>query len=136
MLFGEQDETINRKTRMAIQSGLKPIFCIGETMENGKRVRPLLSLETDKRGIDQLTTDDIRKVLIAYEPIWAIGTGKTAAPEQVQKCMLIFDGLLQGTMKTGWPSSPILYGGSVNPDNIGKLMAQPDIMVPWWGEPA
>ncbi|MCX5839959.1 MAG: triose-phosphate isomerase, partial [Deltaproteobacteria bacterium] len=86
MLFGEQDETINRKTRMAIQSGLKPIFCIGETMEEWEAGKTFAVIEKQiKEGLNQLTTDDIRKILIAYEPVWAIGTGKTAAPEQAQE---------------------------------------------------
>jgi triosephosphate isomerase len=129
MLFGEQDETINRKTRMAIQSGLKPIFCIGETMEEWEAGKTFAVIEKQiKEGLNQLTTDDIRKILIAYEPVWAIGTGKTAAPEQVQEVHAYIRRIITRNYENGLAINlPILYGGSVNPDNIGKLMAQPDI---------
>ena len=129
MLFGEQDETINRKTRMAIQSGLKPIFCIGETMEEWEAGKTFSVIEKQiKEGLNQLTTDDIRKILIAYEPVWAIGTGKTAAPEQVQEVHAYIRRVITRNYENGLAINlPILYGGSVNPDNISKLMAQPDI---------
>jgi triosephosphate isomerase len=129
MLFGEQDETINRKTRMAIQSGLKPIFCIGETMEEWEAGKTFAVIEKQiKEGLNQLTTDDIRKILIAYEPVWAIGTGKTAAPEQVQEVHAYIRRVITRNYENGLAINlPILYGGSVNSDNIGKLMAQPDI---------
>ena len=129
MLFGEQDETINRKTRMAIQSGLKPIFCIGETMEEWEAGKTFTVIEKQiKEGLNQLTTDDIRKILIAYEPVWAIGTGKTAAPEQVQEVHAYIRRVITRNYENGLAINlPILYGGSVNPDNIGKLMAQRDI---------
>ena len=129
MLFGEQDETINRKTRMAIQSGLKPIFCIGETMEEWEAGKTFAVIEKQiKEGLNQLTTDDIRKILIAYEPAWAIGTGKTAAPEQAQEVHAYIRRVIARNYENGLAVNlPILYGGSVNPDNIGKLMAQPDI---------
>ena len=129
MLFGEQDETINRKTRMAIQSGLKPIFCIGETMEEWEAGKTFAVIEKQiKEGLNQLTTDDIRKILIAYEPVWAIGTGKTAAPEQVQEVHAYIRRVITRNYENGLAINlPILYGGSVNPDNIGKLMAQRDI---------
>ena len=129
MLFGEQDETINRKTRMAIQSGLKPIFCIGETMEEWEAGKTFAVIEKQiKEGLNQLTTDDIRKILIAYEPVWAIGTGKTAAPEQVQEVHAYIRRIITRNYENGLAVNlPILYGGSVNPDNIGKFMAQPDI---------
>ena len=129
MLFGEQDETINRKTRMAIQSGLKPIFCIGETMEEWEAGKTFAVIEKQiKEGLNQLTTDDIRKILIAYEPVWAIGTGKTAAPEQAQEVHAYIRRVITRNYENGLAINlPILYGGSVNPDNIGKLMAQRDI---------
>ena len=127
--FGETNDFVNRKLTCAISSGLKPIFCIGETMEERDKNKTFAVVEQQiKEGLNNLITDDIRHVVIAYEPIWAIGTGRTATPEQAQEVHAYIRELIgrtYGEAVSGYMA--ILYGGSVNPGNIGGLMAQPDV---------
>ena len=130
-LFGETDEFIDLKVKKAHQSGIKPILCIGEDLsqrENGETFEVIKSqLEGSlKSFIEQRTTP--YDLIIAYEPVWAIGTGQTATPDQAQEvhCFIrqwigdTFGRELSGKIR-------ILYGGSVKPANISELMAQPDI---------
>jgi len=127
--FGETDDTVNKKMKSAIAAGVKPIMCIGETLEQREAGRTLEVVSTQlKGGLAGLTADDMANVVIAYEPVWAIGTGKTATPEQAQEvhaairnqlAELLGDDVAQGVR--------IQYGGSVKPDNVKDLMAQPDI---------
>ena len=85
-LFGEKDDVINRKLKTAISFGLRPIFCIGETLEEREAGQTFAVIERQiKEGLNNFTTDDIKPVVIAYEPVWAIGTGRTATPEQAQE---------------------------------------------------
>jgi len=128
-LFGEKDTVISAKVKIALASGLKPIFCIGETLDEREEDRTFSVIERQiKEGLNNLNRDDIRRLVIAYEPVWAIGTGKTATPGQAQEIHAFIRHLMDATY--GEPAAgdiPILYGGSVNPKNIGALMAERDI---------
>jgi len=129
ILCGETDEAINRKIAGALCFRLKPIFCIGETIDERDRNMAFSVIERQIReGLKNLSGDDIRAVTIAYEPVWAIGTGKTATPAQAQEMHAfirqVIDDLLQDSLS---PELRILYGGSVNPGNMGALMAETDI---------
>lgn len=128
-LFGERDDVINRKLRAAISLDLRPIFCIGETLEEREAGRTFAVLERQiKEGLNNFTADDIKPVVMAYEPVWAIGTGRTATPEQAQEVHAYIRtvmGKAYGDTLAGLLN--VIYGGSVNPGNIGGLMAQPDI---------
>jgi triosephosphate isomerase len=127
--YGETDEGVNAKTKSAIQAGLVAIVCVGETLqerEAGSTESVVKSQLT--AGLDGLTVADTERIIIAYEPVWAIGTGKTASPEQAQE----MHGVIRRTISETHGSQVaesirILYGGSVKPDNIRELMAQPDL---------
>ncbi len=128
-LFGETDDVINRKLKTAISFGLKPIFCIGETLKEREagQTFPVVDRQI-KEGLNNFTTDDIKPIVIAYEPVWAIGTGRTATPEQAQEVHAYIRDVMGKTYGENISVIiAILYGGSVNPDNIVGLMAQPDI---------
>ncbi len=127
--FGETDETVNRKIRAALDAGLLPVFCVGETEGQREAGQTFSVLDKQvKMGLQDYVAEDLQPLIIAYEPVWAIGTGKTATREQAQEVhqylrSLIetaFNSALAGTMR-------ILYGGSVKPGNIADLMEMPDI---------
>jgi triosephosphate isomerase len=127
--FGETDETINRKIKKTLTTSLTPIFCIGETLEEREadRVSDVV-LGQLRRGLAGLTEKDISRIIIAYEPVWAIGTGKTATPETAEEVhAMIRKWLTQNFSPELADSLRILYGGSVKPGNTAELMAQPDI---------
>ena len=127
--FGETDAIVNKKVHAAIESTLKPIVCIGETLaeRDGGRVEEIL--ETQLRGsLAGLTVKDLGEIVLAYEPVWAIGTGRTATPEQAQAA----HAFIRKTVEAIWdkPTADkvrIQYGGSVKPGNTAELMRQPDI---------
>ena len=127
--FGESDETVNRRINAALAQGLKVIFCIGETLkerEDGKTFS-LLEKQTEG-GLKGLSDKEMKKMVIAYEPVWAIGTGKTATPEQAEEVHRFIRGKLERFYsKAVSEEIRIQYGGSVTPDNIKGLMVQPDI---------
>jgi len=127
--FGESDETVNRRTKSALAQGLKVIFCIGETLrerEEGKTF-PVIERQIEG-GLKGLGDKELRNITIAYEPIWAIGTGKTATPEQAEEVHRFIRGKLERLYsKAVSEEIRIQYGGSVTPDNIKGLMNQPDI---------
>ncbi len=128
-ILGETDEMINRKVKAALRQGVFPILCVGETLEEreaGTTLRRLeVQIEKDLQGIGQ---DDFSRVIIAYEPVWAIGTGKTATPEMAAEAHRCLRGLVKGRFgEEAAARLRILYGGSVKPDNIRGLMAQPEI---------
>jgi triosephosphate isomerase len=128
-LFGERDEDVNRKAEAALTAGLKPIVCIGETLSERESGTTFRVLERQlKEGLKNLSFSGIRQAVIAYEPVWAIGTGRTARPEQAQEAHA-FIRTVVGTIGTGDAARnlPILYGGSVHTGNIDELMAQPDV---------
>ncbi len=127
--FGETDETVNRKVAQAFRKGILPILCVGETLaerEAGK-LHEVISRQVTA-GLRDVTADDMTKLVIAYEPVWAIGTGKTATPEQAnevhalirQEVGSLYNADIAGGLR-------IQYGGSVTPDNVARLMAMPDI---------
>jgi len=128
-LFGEQDEDVRRKTGAACQAGLRPIVCIGETLAERKSGMTFGVLERQIReGLKNLSFNDIRQAVIAYEPVWAIGTGRTARPEQAQEAHAFIRNIVEAISETNIARRlPILYGGSVHADNIDELMAQPDV---------
>jgi triosephosphate isomerase len=125
--FCETDETLARKVPAALAAGLEPILCVGESeaARDGGETEAVLErqLQADLAGVDSVA---LAEVVIAYEPIWAIGTGRTATPEQAQEaCAFIRDVLrMRGTAAD---SIRILYGGSVKPDNAAELLAKPDV---------
>lgn len=128
-VFGETDALINRKVARALQKGLIPIFCIGETLAEREQGHTRRVVETQVlAGLKDLTRDEVSRIIVAYEPVWAIGTGKTATPEQAQEMHAIIRELLSGLHGRNIAGNlRILYGGSVKPDNIAQLMAQPDV---------
>ncbi|HVA66810.1 MAG TPA: triose-phosphate isomerase [Elusimicrobiota bacterium] len=127
--FGESDETVGRKLKAALRAGLTPIVCVGETLEEREGQKTYRVLETQLKGaLTGLAPADAGKIVVAYEPVWAIGTGKTASPDQAQDAHLFIRKTLGAIL--GAEASlavRILYGGSVKPDNIDSLMAQPDV---------
>jgi triosephosphate isomerase len=128
-LFGEGDDRINRKLRSAVTVGLKSIFCVGESLREREEGNRETVIERQlKEGLNNLTADDIGQLVIAYEPVWAIGTGKTASPDQaeeVHRSIREWIARRYGPERAG--ALAILYGGSVTPKNIAELMARPDI---------
>jgi triosephosphate isomerase len=128
-LFGETDVTVNRKVMAAIAAALTPIVCIGETLEQRERNETMDVLDRQiKGGMDGLGGDRVAALVIAYEPVWAIGTGRTATPAQAGEAHAhIRSRLRQWFGATAADQCLVLYGGSVKPDNIRDLMAQPDI---------
>jgi len=128
-LFGETDENVKRRARAAIAAGLAPIVCVGETLAERDANRTLEVVERQLRGaLLDLGAADIRSLCIAYEPVWAIGTGRTATPEQAEEVHAEIRRVVADLV--GDETSDrlrILYGGSVKPDNIDSLMKEPDI---------
>jgi len=127
--FGETDESVNKKNKAALKHNLTPIVCIGERLEEREKGKTFEIIEKQVRaGFDGFGASEMKKIVIAYEPVWAIGTGKTATPEQANEVHLFVRNLL-GTLfgKEISESLPILYGGSVKPDNIKGLMEQSEI---------
>lgn len=128
-IFGENDEMINKKIIKALESGLKVIFCIGESLE--QREEGVTNDVVKKQivsGLMNVTSDDLTNIIIAYEPIWAIGTGKTATPEQAQEVHSFIRGLIDEIYSTESAENLVIqYGGSVKPDNAATLLSQPDI---------
>jgi triosephosphate isomerase len=127
--FGETDETVNRKTIAALGAGLIPIVCIGETLDQRERNETFDVLDRQIRhGLDGLTGTQVGSLVIAYEPVWAIGTGRTATAQQAEEAhQHIRQRLRSGFGGDAADTCHILYGGSVKPDNIADLMAQPDV---------
>jgi len=127
--FAETDQTVNRKIQAAIQAGLEPVFCIGETEKEREAGQALSVLDKQvKKGLEDLVSERLKTLIVAYEPVWAIGTGKTATADQAQEIHQFIRSLVAKNF--GKPLSDsirILYGGSVKPDNIAGLMSMPDI---------
>jgi triosephosphate isomerase len=127
--FGETDESANKKIFAALESGLTPIYCVGEKLHERESSKTNQVLETQcLGGLDKLTAEQFAKIVIAYEPVWAIGTGKVATPEMAadaHRC--IRDQVRKKFGPDAAGACRILYGGSVKPDNIRGLMAQPEI---------
>jgi triosephosphate isomerase len=127
--FGETDETVNKKMRAAIEAGLRPVMCVGETESERDAGQTLPVLDKQVRGgLKGLVSEELTRLVIAYEPVWAIGTGKTATTEQAQEVHAYIRKLLAEMYTRDLADATrILYGGSVKPANIAELMAMEDI---------
>jgi triosephosphate isomerase len=127
--FGEGDDSVNRKLRAALVTGLTPIVCEGETLAERERGLTQTVLRRQfEGGFASLTPQDFSRILIAYEPVWAIGTGRTATPEMAAEAHRYIRQVAEAQFSPELASElRILYGGSVKPDNIRGLMLQPDI---------
>ena len=127
--FGETNESVNNKVKAALKHGLTPIVCVGETLsqrESGSTFK-VLDDHIDN-GLKEISEADISKIVIAYEPVWAIGTGKTATAQQAQEAQKYIRDLLRKMYNNDIADAVrIQYGGSVKPENILELMAQPDV---------
>ena len=128
-LCGETDAVVNAKTKAALAAGLTPIVCVGETLAEREADRTAAVVTAQVQGsLAGLTAADLEKIVVAYEPVWAIGTGKVATPEQAQEVhALIRSQLAALASPTVAAKVRIQYGGSVKPDNAADLAAQPDI---------
>lgn len=127
--FAETDEYVGRKVKAALDAGIVPILCIGETLEERETGKTFETTGRQLRaGLSGIDFAQGAKVVVAYEPVWAIGTGRTATPAQAQEVHAYLRGVLAELWGRGAADSiRILYGGSVKPENIADLMAQPDI---------
>jgi triosephosphate isomerase len=127
--LGENDAFINRKVKAALAAGLSVILCVGETLEERETKQTETVLDTQLTGgFGGMAPAAFEKVVIAYEPVWAIGTGRNATPEQAQQSHAFLRRRLTGLFGAEVAENLlILYGGSVKPDNAGMLMAQPDV---------
>jgi triosephosphate isomerase (TIM) len=127
--FGETDEWVSRKTRAALAADLLPIVCIGETLDERERNETMAVLDRQiTRGLDGLTGEQVGSLVIAYEPVWAIGTGRTATAQQAQEAHAHIRSRLRSWVGGGAADAcRVLYGGSIKPDNIAELVAQPDV---------
>ena len=125
-IFHEENDTINAKVKAALHAGLKPILCAGETLEERDAGHTKQVLEYQLRnGLKGVSADDMKKLTVAYEPVWAIGTGKTATAEQADDAMSYIKHVLEGLYQD--ITVRLLYGGSVKPDNAAELLAVPVI---------
>lgn len=127
--FGETNASVNKKILASLKNGLIPILCIGEKIEEREKGKTFDVLENELReGLRGLTPEQIKKLVIAYEPIWAIGTGKTAKPEEANESHLFIRNWIKDNFgKECSENIRIIYGGSVTPENIDSLMAQSEI---------
>jgi triosephosphate isomerase len=127
--FHETDESANRKVLALSLTGLTPILCVGETLSERQGGTTLAVVERQMRqGLKGLTLKEPPGLVIAYEPVWAIGTGQTATPRQAQEIQGFLRGLLGDVFTADWAARiPILYGGSVKAENIRELMAEKDV---------
>ena len=127
--FGETDEGVNRKTHAAFAAGLTPIVCIGETLDQRDRNETLNVLDQQlNKGLDGLNAEQLSLLVVAYEPVWAIGTGRTATPDQAGEA----HSHIRRRLHQWFGAAPadachVIYGGSVKPENIRDLVGQPDV---------
>ncbi len=127
--FNETDETVNRRIKAAFDNDLIPVMCVGESEKERESKNTFSVLDKQlKMGLEDLSSDDLKRLVIAYEPVWAIGTGKTATSEQAQEVHQFLRSVLEKSFGNMLAKSiRILYGGSVKPNNIAELMAMPDV---------
>lgn len=127
--FAETNESVNKKLKATLRHGLTPIVCVGETLNEREAGKTFKVLDDHiHNGLRDLTADEAEKIVIAYEPVWAIGTGKTATSQQAQEAQSYIRGLLVKLYnKNTAECIRIQYGGSVKPDNISELIAQADV---------
>lgn len=128
-LFGESDQVVNAKVKRAVQAGLHPILCIGEVLQEREEGRTESVLVTQLNGsLANVTADDMSRLVIAYEPVWAIGTGRVASVEQAEAAhRVVRDWLSARFGSVVSDATRILYGGSVKPDNAAGLLSQPNV---------
>jgi triosephosphate isomerase len=128
-LFGETDAMVNRKVGAAVAAGLTPIVCVGETLEERERDETLAVLDRQlKDGLDGLSAEQLAEIVVAYEPVWAIGTGRNATAAQAGEAHAhIRKRLRQWFGADAAERCHVIYGGSVKPDNIRELIAEPDV---------
>lgn len=127
-VFGESDELIGLKTRAILDAGMQVVLCAGETLEEREsgHAEAVVARQLNA-GLADVRADEVGSVVIAYEPVWAIGTGVSASPEDAQAMCAFVRGWLSERFSAGGESVPVLYGGSVTPDNARDLFGQPDI---------
>ena len=127
--FNETNETVNKRIRAALKNGLLPIVCVGENLAQRESNKTFDVIKDHCEGsLKGLTAEEMKKIVVAYEPVWAIGTGKTATPAQAQEVHVFIRQLLGKMFNSEIASSVrIQYGGSVTPDNVAILMAEADI---------
>ncbi|MDR1680729.1 MAG: triose-phosphate isomerase [Prevotellaceae bacterium] len=126
--YGETGDVLRKKVRQALDAGLRPIFCIGEVLAEREAGRHFDVVRTQlEEVIIPLPTSDFEKIIIAYEPVWAIGTGKTATAGQAQEIHAFIRRVLAGKFGDSAGNTAILYGGSCKPSNAAELFAQPDV---------
>lgn len=128
-IFGETDEMIRKKAAAVLKTGMLPIICVGEALEQREQGKTFDVVGTQvEQALKGLNADQVSRLVIAYEPVWAIGTGKTATPGQAQEVHAFIRKRVEGLFdKEVANKVRILYGGSVKPDNVDALMAEPDI---------
>jgi triosephosphate isomerase len=127
-LFGETDRALQLKVPVALDAGLQPILCVGETEEERDRGDTERKLRHQvQEDLAKVPTERLGEIVIAYEPIWAIGTGRVATPEQAQEAIAFIRALVGGRSREGAEGVRLLYGGSVKPDNAAELLALPDV---------
>jgi triosephosphate isomerase len=127
--FGETDDTVNKKVKATLAAGMFPIICVGETLEERKGGKMETVVERQTRGgFAGLSNEDAQKCTIAYEPVWAIGTGETATPKQANDAHVFIRGIIKEMFGVGIADGMrIQYGGSMKPDNAKELLAQSDV---------
>ena len=127
--FNETDETVNKRIKAAFDNDLIPVMCVGESEKERESKNTFSVLDKQlKMGLEDFSSDDLKRLVIAYEPVWAIGTGKTATSEQAQEVHQFLRSVLEKSFGNMLAKSiRILYGGSVKPNNIAELMAMPDV---------
>lgn len=126
--FNETDETCNKKVLKAIEVGINPILCCGETLEERESDKTIDKVKTQiVKGLENVKSDDLEKVVVAYEPIWAIGTGKTATSEQANEVIKEIRTIIRDIYGDIADKVRIQYGGSVKPSNVSEIMNQSDI---------
>ena len=124
--FGDTDDAVNRKVKAVLTAGMKPIMCVGETLAEREAGRTLAVVESQvRRGLEGFPAAERQRLVLAYEPVWAIGTGKTATPAQAQEVHHLIRAQLADILGTA--DIRLLYGGSVTPDNAATLLAEPDL---------
>ncbi len=129
VIFGETDELINKKINQAIKNNLKPIFCVGELLKQREKNITEQVIETQiLEGLKGFSQEVLNDLIIAYEPVWAIGTGKTATPQQAEEVHVFIRKLIKDKFSADFAEKlRILYGGSVKPDNSKDLLSQKNI---------
>ena len=127
-LFGETDKALAQKLPAALAAGLLPVLCVGETEEERERGDTERKLRHQvQEAVAKVAPDQLGEIVIAYEPIWAIGTGQVATPEQAQEAIAFVRALVADRSPEAAQRTRILYGGSVKPENAAELMALPDV---------